>query len=294
MNLRTCMILFGGVFALSTSAIFVRIADAPSGVIAFYRLFLAGVTLLPVFLLRRESRAELGTIGRKQWGQILSAGLFLALHYVLWFESLNFTSIASSTVLVSLQPLFSLGLERFVSKKKIRPTALIGCAIALVGCFIIGAGDFRISGKGLLGDILAFVAAGVIAMYFFVGESVRKEISAVTYSVLSYFVSSVILFVYILLRGEAFGGYTGQTWWAFIGLALICTIGGQFVFNLLLKKVPASAVTMSILGEPIGTCILARLILGESVALQQLMGIVVIMAGMIVFFFLPGSKKRES
>lgn len=294
MNLRTCMILFGGVFALSTSAIFVRIADAPSGVIAFYRLFLAGVTLLPVFLLRRESRAELGTIGRKQWGQILSAGLFLALHYVLWFESLNFTSIASSTVLVSLQPLFSLGLERFVSKKKIRPTALIGCAIALVGCFIIGAGDFRISGKGLLGDILAFVAAGVIAMYFFVGESVRKEISAVTYSVLSYFVSSVILFVYILLRGESFGGYTGQTWWAFIGLALICTIGGQFVFNLLLKKVPASAVTMSILGEPIGTCILAGLILGESVAPQQLMGIVVIMAGMIVFFFLPGSKKRES
>lgn len=294
MNLRTCMILFGGVFALSTSAIFVRIADASSGVIAFYRLFLAGVTLLPVFLLRRESRAELGTIGRKQWGQILSAGLFLALHYVLWFESLNFTSIASSTVLVSLQPLFSLGLEWFVSKKKIRPTALIGCAIALVGCFIIGAGDFRISGKGLLGDILAFVAAGVIAMYFFVGESVRKEISAVTYSVLSYFVSSVILFVYILLRGESFGGYTGQTWWAFIGLALICTIGGQFVFNLLLKKVPASAVTMSILGEPIGTCILAGLILGESVALQQLMGIVVIMAGMIVFFFLPGSKKRES
>jgi len=281
------MILFGGVFALSTSAIFVRIADASSGVIAFYRLFLAGVTLLPVFLLRRESRAELGTIGRKQWGQILSAGLFLALHYVLWFESLNFTSIASSTVLVSLQPLFSLGLERFVSKKKIRPTALIGCAIALVGCFIIGAGDFRISGKGLLGDILAFVAAGVIAMYFFVGESVRKEISAVTYSVLSYFVSSVILFVYILLRGESFGGYTGQTWWAFIGLALICTIGGQFVFNLLLKKVPASAVTMSILGEPIGTCILAWLILRESISFRQFVGIAVIMAGLVMFFSQP-------
>lgn len=289
---KTYLILFGGVFALSTSAIFVRIADAPSSVIAFYRLFFAGLTLLPFFLLRRESWMELKTIRKKQWVQIASAGAFLALHYVLWFESLRFTSIASSTVLVSLQPLFSLGLDRFVSKKTLKPTALIGCAIALCGCVIIGLGDFRISGKSLLGDILAFVAAGVIALYFFVGESVRKDISAVTYSVLSYLVSAVILFFYILLRGDALVGYTGQTWWAFIGLALICTIGGQFVFNLLLKKVPASAVTMSILGEPIGTCILAWLILHESISFRQFVGIAVIIAGLIVFFFLPGREKK--
>lgn len=246
---------------------------------------------MPFFLFRRESRAEVRTIRKKQWAQIVSAGAFLALHYVLWFESLNFTSIASSTVLVSLQPLFSLGLERFVSKKKIKPTALLGCAIALCGCVIIGAGDFQISGKGLVGDVLAFVAAGVIALYFFVGESVRKEISAVTYSTLSYSVSAVILCVYILLRGDSFGGYGVQTWWASIGLALICTIGGQFVFNLLLKNVPASAVTMSILGEPIGTCVLAWMILHESVSFRQFVGIAVIMAGMMVFF-LPGREKK--
>ena len=291
MKFKTYLILFGGVFALSTSAIFVRIADAPSSVIAFYRLGLAGLTLMPFFLFRRESRAEVRTIRKKQWAQIVSAGAFLALHYVLWFESLNFTSIASSTVLVSLQPLFSLGLERFVSKKKIKPTALLGCAIALCGCVIIGAGDFQISGKGLVGDVLAFVAAGVIALYFFVGESVRKEISAVTYSTLSYSVSAVILCVYILLRGDSFGGYGVQTWWAFIALALICTIGGQFVFNLLLKNVPASAVTMSILGEPIGTCVLAGMILHESVSFRQFIGIAVIMAGMMVFF-LPGREKK--
>ena len=287
---KTYLILFCGVFALSTSAIFVRIAEAPAAVIAFYRLGLAGLMLMPFFLFRRESRAEVRTIRKKQWMQIVSAGAFLALHYLLWFESLNFTSIASSTVLVSLQPLFSLGLERFVSRKRIKPTALIGCAIALCGCVIIGAGDFQISGKGLLGDILAFVAAGVIALYFYVGETVRKEISAVTYSVLSYSVSAAILCVYIQFRGDLFGGYSGQTWWAFIGLALICTIGGQFVFNLLLKNVPASAVTMSILGEPICTCILAGLLLHESVSFRQFIGIAVIMAGMIVFFFLPGRK----
>lgn len=290
-SLITYSILFGGVFALSTSAIFVKIAAAPSSVIAFYRLLIAGIALLPFFLFRAKNRAELRTIGAAQWRQILAAGTFLALHYVLWFESLNFTSIASSTVIVCLQPLFSLALERFLLKKRIKASALVGCAIALGGSAVIGFGDFRISGKSLLGDFLAFVAAGVIAAYFFVGQSVRKELSAVTYSVLSYFVSAVILFAYILFLNEPFFGYAQSTRLAFLGLALVSTIGGQFVFNLLLRNLPASAVTMSILGEPIGTCLLAYCILHESITLQQLAGIVLILLGISIFFILPKRQK---
>ena len=177
------------------------------------------------------------------------------------------------------------------SKKRVAPSALVGVAIALVGCFVIGSGDFQISGIALWGDILAFLAAGVISLYFFVGASVRQNTSTVTYSVLSYFVSAVILGIYSLLRGDAFGGYSTVTWLAFLGLALICTIGGHFVFNVLLKDVPASFVTMSILGEPIGTCILAFFLLHESIAPQQLLGIGVIMVGMAVFFILPNRKK---
>ncbi|MBQ2114488.1 MAG: EamA family transporter, partial [Selenomonadales bacterium] len=274
-------------FALSTSAIFVKIADAPSAIIAFYRLLIAGVVLLPFFLLSSKSRLEIAVLQAREWRQIIAAGLFLALHYVMWFESLKFTSIASSTMLVSMQPLFSLGLDRFVQNRTIKRTALIGCIVALVGCIIIGAGDLRISGDSLFGDILAFAAAGVIALYFFVGETVRKNVSALTYSVLSYLISAVILAAYSILQDEAFGGYADETWLSFIGLALIATIGGQFVFNLLLKKVSASAVTMSILGEPIGTCILAYLLLNEGVMLQQFIGIAVIMSGMTIFFSRP-------
>ncbi|MBQ5636721.1 MAG: EamA family transporter [Selenomonadales bacterium] len=284
---KTYLILFGGVFALSTSAIFVKIADAPSAIIAFYRLLIAGVVLLPFFLLSSKSRLEIAVLQAREWRQIIAAGLFLALHYVMWFESLKFTSIASSTMLVSMQPLFSLGLDRFVQNRKIKRTALIGCIVALVGCIIIGAGDLRISGDSLFGDILAFAAAGVIALYFFVGETVRKNVSALTYSVLSYLISAVILALYGILRQESFDGYSNETWLSFIGLALIATIGGQFVFNLLLKKVSASAVTMSILGEPIGTCILAYLLLNEGVMLQQFIGIAVIMSGMTIFFSRP-------
>jgi drug/metabolite transporter (DMT)-like permease len=179
-----------------------------------------------------------------------------------------------------------------VQKQKIKPMALVGCFIALVGSTVIGFGDFQISGLSLFGDILAFLAAGVIAMYFFIGQNIRKEISAVTYSSLSYFASSAVLLLYILLQSEPLTGFGRTTWLAFFGLAIVSTIGGQFIFNLLLKKLPASAVTMSILGEPIGTCILAYVFLHEVIGLQQLIGIIFIIGGLSLYFFLPNLKKK--
>lgn len=292
-NLKTYLILFGGVLAISTAAIWVKLADAPASTMAFYRLFIAAVVLLPFLLLNKHCINELKSIQKRQVLQIAAAGFFLALHYVLWFESLNFTSTASSTVIVCLQPLFSLAIERFIVKKRIPPTAMVGCIIALSGCFIIGFGDFQIGGKSLLGDILAFIAAGIIALYFFIGENIRKEMSAITYSTTCYFVSAIILVVYILIKKDPFVGYGQITWIAFFGIALIATVGGQFVFNLLLKKLPASAVTMSIVGEPIGTCILAYLILHETITFQQFVGIVVILLGIMIFFLLPNRKKMK-
>lgn len=290
-NIKTYLILFGGVFALSTSAIWVRVAAAPSSVTAFYRLAITAAAMLPFFLLSKSCRAEVKALRRGQWGRTMAAGAFLALHYLLWFESLNYTSIASSTVIVCLQPLFSIVLERVLLKSRFRPAALVGCGIALIGSVIIGCGDFQISGLSLLGDVLAFVAAGVISGYYFLGQTIRKEVSALTYSVLAYITSAAVLLIYTLVRGEALTGYPSQTWLAFVGIALIATVGGQFVFNLLLKQLPASAVTMSILGEPIGTCILAYLFLHESISLQQLIGIVTIVGGLSVYFLVPSHKK---
>ena len=290
-NIKTYLILFGGVFALSTSAIWVRVAAAPSSVTAFYRLAITALVLLPFFLLSKSCREETKKLSRSQWLRTMSAGVFLALHYLLWFESLNYTSIASSTVIVCLQPLFSIVLERVLLKSHFRPAALAGCGIALVGSVIIGFGDFQISGLSLLGDVLAFIAAGVISGYYFLGQTIRKEVSALTYSVLAYITSGVVLLLYTLVRGEPLTGYPSQTWMAFVGIALIATVGGQFVFNLLLKQLPASAVTMSILGEPIGTCILAYLFLHESISLQQLIGIVTIIGGLSVYFLVPSHKK---
>ena len=283
-----------GVAALSTSAIFVKLADAPSSVIAFYRLFLTALTLTPFLVLDKRKRDELRSLTTRQAGLIVLSGLLLAVHYVMWFESLRYTSVSSSTVLVSLQPLFSLIFSFVLLKERVKRSAIAGCLIAIVGSCIIGWGDLQVNAAALLGDVLALAAAGLISLYFLIGQVVRKEIGVVTYSVPGYFSSAAFLLVYTLLCGDALTGYALSTWRAFLGLAFISTIGGQFVFNLLLKNLSATTVAMSILCEPVGTCILAYVIFQERIAPRQFLGIVIILMGLSIFFFYPIWEERQA
>ncbi len=286
-QIRSYAVLMLGVAALSTSAIFVKLADAPSSVTAFYRLLFTALALAPFLLLDREKRGRLRALRSRQAGLIVLAGLLLAVHYVMWFESLRYTSVSSSTVLVALQPLFSLVFSFLFLREKPRKSAVIGCLIAIVGSAVIGWGDFQVSVGALLGDLLALAAAGVISLYFLIGQVIRRDLDAITYSVPGYLSSAAFLLAYTLVKGDRLTGYPAATWGAFLGLAFLSTIGGQFLFNLLLKNISATAVTMGILGEPVGTCILAYFILGERIAPRQFLGIAVILLGLSLFFFYP-------
>lgn len=276
--------LFLGVAALSTSAIFVKLSDAPSPVTAFYRLLFTALALLPFLLFSEKNRREFASFDRRQVLSIILSGLLLAVHYTMWFESLRFTSVSSSTVLVSMQPLFSLVWGFLFLKEKVRVSAVVGCLIAIAGSAVIGWGDFSVSSAALFGDFLALSSAGVISLYFLIGQVTRKNTGVIAYSVLSYFSSAAFLLVYTLADGNTLSGYPALTWCSFLGLAFVSTIGGQFVFNLLLKDISATMVSMGILGEPVGTCILAFLILKEMIAPGQFVGIVIIMAGLSVYF----------
>lgn len=277
--------LFLGVFALSTSAIFVKLAAAPSSITAFYRLFFAALILLPLLLLKKENRQAMLSLSKNQLGLGLLSGLFLAIHYVLWFESLNYTSVASSTVIVTLQPLFSFVGGHFLFKERFTMGAISSCFVSLIGCFIIGWGDFEVSSQALFGDMLALIAAGVITVYFFIGQHMRKKLSVIPYSILGYGSSAFFLAVYTLSQQVSFTGYPLSTWKSFLGLALIATIFGQMVFNWLLKWLSTSAISMSILGETVGTCILAYFILGQVISLQQGVGITITLVGLALFLF---------
>ncbi|WP_066499604.1 DMT family transporter [Abyssisolibacter fermentans] len=288
--------LFLGVFSLSTSAIFVKLANAPSSITAFYRLFFTALLLLPFLLLNKGNRQELFSLSKQQWALGLLSGLFLAMHYVLWFESLNYTSVASSTVIVTLQPLFSISGGYFLFKERFSRGAIAGCFIAIIGCFIIGWGDFQVSDQALFGDLLAFIAAGIITAYFFIGQYIRKNLSVIPYSFLGYVSSAFFLAIYAFSQQISFTNYSLQTWKSFIGLACIATILGQMIFNWLLKWVSTSVISMSILGETIGTCVLAYFILDEVISLQQGIGIMIILVGLALFLFQKNKayKKHDS
>lgn len=277
-----------GVLFLSTSAIFVKLAEAPSGIIAFYRLLFTLCFLIPALLCRKKERKQLWQLSARQWRLAVISGALLAIHWVMWFESLRYTSVASSTVLVSLQPLFSILWGGLLLHETVTKQGMAGVFLAIAGSVIIGWGDFQVSGAAFWGDVLSFASAGVISLHFLVGQILRKELDVLPYTAVCYSASTVCLAVYALVTGQPFTGYSLQTWGCFAGLALFATVGGQCVFNLLLKYLPATAVTMGILGEPVGTILLAFLIFGERIVMQQALGMFCILGGLWIYF----GKKR--
>lgn len=279
------VILFAAVFFLSTSAIFARLAQAPSGIIAFYRLLLAAAALLPWLLCHKDDRRQLLALPRRSLLLGVASGAVLALHYVLWFESLKFTSVASSVVLVTLQPLFTIFGSFVLWRERCGLSAACGCLLAIVGSVIIGWGDFAVSWRAFVGDVMALAAAAVIAGYFLIGQQVRRSLSAAAYSVLGYGSGAVFLGLYSLLCGHGFTGYSVATWLDFAGLAFISTILGQLMFNWLLKWLPATVISMSILGETVGSCLLGYCFLQETVTGQQLTGIICILSGIAIFLY---------
>lgn len=270
-----------GVFSVALSAIFVKMTSADSGVTAFYRMLFSILIMSPVFFLKYTH--EIKKLSKRDWAFTTIAGVFLAFHFILWFESLNYTSVASSTVLVTLQPLFAFAGTYFFFKEKLSLKTLVAGAIAISGSVMIGYGDFKVSGSALFGDLLALIACALITAYLLFGQDVRKRLSLVTYTFVVYGISTITLFFYIIFKGESFGPYPASEWMWFLLLALIPNLLGHTLFNWALKWVSTNVISIAILFEPIGAAILAYFILGEYLSLSQIVGGSIVLAGITLF-----------
>ncbi|WP_020005368.1 DMT family transporter [Brachyspira innocens] len=274
-----------GVMALSASAIFVKLANAPSSIMAFYRIFISFWFIFIITMSKKTTREEIFSLTKKEIILGLISGVSLALHYFLWFHSLNLTSVASATVIVTLQPLFAFVAGYFFFKERYTKLAVSGFIIAVIGSVIIGWGDFQLSGKALLGDLLSFISSGFISNYFIIGQYTRRRLSAFSWISLTYFFAFVFLGILSYIMHIPFTGYSTKTWFNILGLTLISTMLGQMVFTWLLKYFSATVISMTILGEAVGTCILGYFILHETVSLQQFVGIIVILLGIGIFLW---------
>lgn len=270
-----------GVVSVSLSAIFVKFAEAPAGIIAFYRLLFSVLILLPIFLYKYVG--ELKGITKKDWIFSTVAGVFLAFHFILWFESLNYTSVASSTVLVTLQPLFAFIGTYVFFKEKITIKAVLCGAIAIFGSFIISWGDFRISGMALYGDILALIACALVTAYLLFGQEVRKRLSLITYTFIVYGISTITLFIYVVAMKYPLTGYSNSDWLWFFLLAVVSTLLGHSLFNWSIKWISTNVISMSILFEPVGASVLAFYLLNESITLTQFIGGSIVILSIAVY-----------
>lgn len=281
-HLNPYLILVLGVIGISFGSIFTRLATVPPLVIAFYRLALT-VLLLAPFLLRSSGIAELKMMSRSELALAALSGAFLAIHFAVWNTSLNYTSIASATVLVSLHPLFVISLGYLFLKEKITPAGFVCAAIALAGSVLIGFGDFRLGGDALRGDLLAFVAAFLEAGYLLIGRSLRKRLSLIPYVLVVYSSAALFLLVFNLLTRTPLYPYSPKDWLCFFALAAVPTICGHTVFNWALRYVKAALVSISILGEPVGATLLGILIFREIPGAVQVCGGILVIAGLALF-----------
>jgi drug/metabolite transporter (DMT)-like permease len=266
-----------GIVTVSFASIFIRLADAPSLVIAASRLTIASLILAPAALIRGKD--ELRSLTRGDLALALLSGLFLGLHFATWISSLEYTSVASSVVFVDTSPLFVGLASHLLLKERVSRRMFAGIAVSVLGGMIIGYGDFGLGARELFGDFLALAGAVAVSGYLLVGRKLRRHLSLLSYIFLVYTTAAVFLVAVCFAMGHTFSGYSQQTYLMFILLAIVPQIIGHSSYNWALKYLPATFVGVGTLGEPIGSTILAYFILNEVPTLAKIGGGALILMG---------------
>ncbi|MEK4569420.1 DMT family transporter [Bacillus sp. FSL K6-3458] len=268
------------IIALSFSAIIVKWSSAPAAILSMYRMIFAAVLMLPFILPRQK---EFVSLKRRDWFFLCMSGFFLGLHFVLWFGSLKLTTVASSTIIIALQPMVSLLGGFLIFRERTTKSAIFTMCAAIVGALMIGWGDVGHSQDAIIGDILSFFSVIAVVCYLLIGQQAVRKISHWIYSFCVFGFAGLFLILFNLIQQTPFVGYSGKEWGIFLLLAIIPTMS-HVINNWLLTYVNATTISMSILGEPVGATILAVLLLGEKVTLLQMFGGLLVLLG--VFFFL--------
>jgi drug/metabolite transporter (DMT)-like permease len=287
--------LISGILAASTAAIFIRFAQADGAasiVIAAARLTIASLVLAPFAFTKH--RQLILRLSLKDWALALLAGLFLALHFATWISSLEYTSVASSVVLVTTTPLWVALLAPIVLHERLGRLAFFGLLIALVGGTVIAISDLCIwssstlncqtaglsfTRTSIIGDLLALIGAWMAAGYLIVGRKLRVGLPLLPYVFIVYGMAAVILLGLTAALGASLIDFQPTAYLWFVLLALIPQLLGHTSFNWALKYVPASFVSVILLGEPIGSTVLAFLIFRESPGWVKIIGACLLLIG---------------
>ena len=227
----------------------------------------------------------------------LVSGIFLAIHFATWISSLEYTTVASSVVLVTTTPLWVALMAPLLLRERLHPVVFAGIFLAMLGSAIVGLADTCtiqgtslacppladfVRGKAFFGDLLALAGALAAAGYIIIGRRLRARLSLVGYIFVVYGFAALALLAYLPLTGLPLFGYPPQAYLFFLLLGLVPQLIGHSSFNWALGYLPAAIVSITLLGEPVGATILALLILQETPTPLKLAGAVLILGGILI------------
>ena len=281
-----------GVWGISMSSILVRYSTAPSAVTAAWRLLWTVLLMLPVVLGNGRIRQEMVSLNRKNVLLCILSGLFLAVHFAVWFESLRHTSVASSTTIVCTEVIWvSLGFCLFL-KGKLTGKALLSIGITLLGSFLIALSDSSAGETNLYGDFLALIAAIAVAVYTLIGRTVRSTVTTTVYTFLVYSACAAALVLLCICKGYGLFSYGFRGIAVGFLLAIFSTILGHSIFSWCLRYFSPSFVSASKLCEPVAAAAMAVVLFGEGMGMMQIFGGALILSGVLYYSF--AEKKAES
>ncbi len=280
-----------GVLGISLSSILVRYSTAPSALTAAWRLLWTVLLMTPVVLAKRTVRKEMTELKTKTVVLSVLSGLFLAVHFAVWFESLRHTSVASSTTIVCTEVIWvSLGYA-LILKGRLSVKAVMAIAVTLLGSIVIAFSDSFSGESHFYGDVLALIAAVAVAVYTLLGRIVRNSTSTTVYTYIVYTACALVLTGVCLLQGYGFFAYGISAILVGLLLAVFSTILGHSIFSWCLRYFSPSFVSASKLCEPVAAAAMAALLFGERMTWLQGIGSVLILGGVLYYSKTEASEK---
>jgi drug/metabolite transporter (DMT)-like permease len=264
MNNKPYLALFISIISVSFAAIFIQtlidLYNTSALTISFYRLFFTTLLILPVVLLHKKTRIELKKIPRSNFLIMIGIGIILAVHFALWITSLEFTSVASSVLLVTAHPVFVGPISHFFFKEKLSLVNTIGIVLSMTGVFILVAGNYglgSLSIDSLEGNILAWLGGVAAGLYILGGRKIRKTVSVTSYAFIVYTTGTLVLFGICLFYSAPVYGLSLPAYGIILLMAIVSGILGHTIYNWSLEHVRASLASVALLGEPLGSTLLA-------------------------------------
>ncbi len=255
-----------------------RLADAHPFVISAFRVGTAALVVVPIALVLRHR--EFRALSHRALGYAVGAGVFLALHFATWIASLDHTTIANSTVLVTLNPVWIALTTALVTRRRPDRAAAASIGLSVSGCAIIAWGSAGGGAGSLFGDGLALLGGICAAGYLMTGRLARSEgVSLLGYVALRYGVAAVLLWTLVLALDLPVAGLSATTYQAMIAMGLVSQVIGHSGYNWALKLFNPAFIAICLLGEPILASILGWIYFGEAIPLATMAGAPLILTG---------------